>query len=144
MRIVDKIEPSLFDGIVYGYKRIDMALINLFKLIDKSRENEIVELLNKINNQGITKFNIESLTYERKGRTLSLHELSSGEWIFIVAWLANITKTNIALGVCVQHLGPNIMDTFLQLNHNNSYLTIFTGNKIELYHFLKYKLEELK
>ena len=144
MEVVSNLNRRLFDGLVYDTKKGDSSFLNLCKSAGSSNNDKIVELLNSIANQDITKFDTVSLTYERDGKVLSLYELSSGEWVFLISWLANICKTNVAIGSCIQHINPSIFDKFLQLNKDNKYLTIFTGDRIELNSYLKYKLEELK
>lgn len=76
---------------VYFGANVDINKL-LFSFVQKLQLNidtrDLVECLNSINNQEIEEIDLLRFTYRRKGKELSLFNLSSSERVFFISWLA--------------------------------------------------------
>lgn len=83
----------------------DTRFVELINMLDKSCEGEIVNVLNKINNQGVTSFNLVKGTYVMDDKIeLGFSNLSSGEILFLAAFAADRCKVHVFVNHYVQQL----------------------------------------
>lgn len=142
MKVVKELDLFKHDGLIYSVRRIDREFIELCKMLSEEDCIDLVNYLNTIANQGISSFCVKSLTYVRDDKTLSLYDLSSGEWVFMIAWLARKCRVSVVLARCIKHINPMSMQKFVEDNRDNEFLIILTENDEYFYNIVSYYLED--
>lgn len=91
----------------------------------------LINHLNVVNNQGITDINLRYRSYIIKGKVLPVYKLCSGERVFLVASIAALTGTKVALFRALEQLSKPVLDRFLKTFEE--YDNIFIGDPAGYY-----------
>ena len=102
----------------------EFRLVELTRKIDCGREQELVTLLNKINNQGILEFNSSNRTYTNKAGVLPYGALCSAERLFVAAYFATVNKVNICITDFIKCLTKDALELFLNTFKSSDYVDI--------------------
>lgn len=107
----------------------------LLRFASEDDSKEIEHLLNKINNQGLTEFDVVKRSYVHNNTLLGLNDLSTSEKVFIVAYLADKYKFNIYLLNDITSLTETTINLFLHEFIDSDYVNIAVKSKMSLYTF---------
>lgn len=132
MKFVLKSELKPVDCVGIGYlPEIDFTLRNTQKFLDTCAESmtdeilsELEEYLNTLDNQGVSQFDFCTYRYRYKDERLSFRDLSSGERIYMIAFLADRFKIPVYLQCEVSQLTAFNRYKFLKKFETSEYITI--------------------
>lgn len=120
----------------YNFRHINMPSRKILEMMLKlSKEDcvDIVNALNKINNQGIIELDNRSMLYkimDNKGEALlPLSSLSTSEALFLTCLLADKTKTKIFVSDDILQLTAKTLRTFVSQFKDSKYVTVLFDDK---------------
>lgn len=112
MTIIDRANVR---GTIEGY---------LIDKLDSSDTANILELLNSINNQGITSIDINNYTYCVGGKKFRFSNLSTSELLFLLAYAADKAKEKVYFCSIILQLTRTTLKKFINRFHNSTYVNI--------------------
>lgn len=83
------------DRVLYPVRATNPVVSELFINLNKVKEEELVTLLNKINNQGITSIDTAHMVYAWKDKQFNFKDLSTAECVFLAAKAADIAERKV-------------------------------------------------
>lgn len=114
------INNRLFNKISFANRSV-MQMLNKIRDVDSK---EILNILNSINNQGLTDIDIRTYSYKRGDIELAFCDLSSAERLFLIAFAADRSKTEIYVDGEVQSLTMKTLRLFMDLFKYSKYVNI--------------------
>lgn len=84
----------------------------------------IYSKLNLINNQGITKIDLDAGYYYIGKNKYALSELSNSEKVFLIAILANLTDMHVAFYNCISSLTSTTFQMFIKVCKDNDLVSL--------------------
>lgn len=114
------INNRLFNKISFANRSV-MQMLNKIRDVDSK---EILDMLNSINNQGLTDIDIRTYSYKRGDIELAFCDLSSAERLFLIAFAADRSKTEIYVDGEVQSLTMKTLRLFMDLFKDSKYVNI--------------------
>lgn len=115
------------------FKRINFADDKVTRLLDgisNSHKKQIIETLNKINNQNIQDINFDKYQYTHRDNILGFSKLSKAESVFLVASVADIKKTNVWLHTDITQLTRSTLIKFMKQFKNSPYINIIYDSEL--------------
>lgn len=109
------------------FNKISFANDCIMHILDKIRDTdskEILNMLNSINNQGLTDIDIKTYSYMRGDRKLTFSNLSNAERLFLIAFAADHSQTEIYVDGEVQSLTMKTLRLFMNFFGNSKYVNI--------------------
>ena len=109
------------------FNKISFANDCIMHILDKIRDidsKEILNMWNSINNQGLTDIDIKTYSYKRGDRKLTFSNLSNAERLFLIAFAADRSQTEIYVDGEVQSLTMKTLRLFMNLFGNSKYVNI--------------------
>ena len=97
------------------YGNFDRLLIELRELEIKINVKNLCDMLNRINNQGITDVSLEMLSYIRHGKTLPITLMSTAEKMFLISYIAKVGKIDFAICDYPEELSPRASKLFVEI-----------------------------
>ena len=91
--------------------------------------DELCNVLNSINNQGITEVDIAHRTYTVNGVTLSLTCLATSEILFLLTAIADRVRFPIVVYEFTNHLSYRVLRIYLDKYKRSDYITILTESE---------------
>lgn len=118
-------------------------LRNILCNLDRNYDAEVLRAIRLVGNDRITGVNINRLEYEVDGKVLSMSQLSSAEFFFMLAEIARQTGVVFAMIGCIRIMSPRTLKLFVQEYMNvDIYLIAIDGETDSYYRFLKIVEEE--
>lgn len=114
------INDRLFNKISFANRSV-MQMLNKIRDVDSK---EILDMLNSINNQGLTDIDIRTYSYKRGDIELAFCDLSSAERLFLIAFDADRSQTEICVDGEVQSLTMKTLRLFMDLFKDSKYVNI--------------------
>lgn len=113
---------------------VSNILYSLGKDVESSR---LCDVLNSINNQGITEVDIKHRTYTIHGEVLSLSCLSTSEQLFLLTALAAETGTPLVVYRYDRQLSTRVLKKYITMfrNTNNIILLLDNISTMTYYHW---------
>lgn len=113
-----------------------VAVDKLYNLGINAPSDKLCEILNSINNQGITDVNVEFRTYVKDGKVLSFDRLATSEVLFLLTALADMTKTPIEVYRYDSQLSNRVLKKYLSLFGKSDSITLLLDTKTSMtYHY---------
>lgn len=107
---------------------------NLLLGLTEEDEPEVLRLLNSIANQGIEGINFYRYGYTIDGKLLHFSSLSTSELLFLLAYAANKTKTEIYFCNDISQLTSTTLRKFIGYFYNSPYVNIlYTSNDLDAF-----------
>ena len=97
------------------YGNFDRLLVELQELKIKVNAKDLCDILNRINNQGITDVSIEMLSYIRHGKTLPIILMSTAEKMFLISYIAKVGKIDLAICDYPEELSPRASKLYIDI-----------------------------
>ncbi|WP_432627148.1 hypothetical protein [Brotaphodocola sp.] len=97
------------------YGNFDRLLVELRELKIKINVKDLCDILNRINNQGITDVSLEMLFYIRYGKTLPITLMSTAEKMFLISYIAKVGKVDLAIYDYPEELSPRASKLFVEM-----------------------------
>lgn len=110
------------------FRTIDTRGINFVELVNRAKNldvnTDICHALNSIGNQGIESIDVNVGYYYLKGQRLPISELANSEKVFLVACLAEKSKTSIVIADCITSLTHETFLKFLKAYGKSEYVNL--------------------
>lgn len=105
----------------------------LLKLTEED-EPEVLRLLNSITNQKIERVDINRHCYTIDGVTLSFYQFSTSELLFLLAYAADKTKTEVYFYNDIPQLSGTTLKKFIRYFYDSPYVNIaYKANDLDLF-----------
>lgn len=109
----------------YFFRRIEFSTTEVLHLFTPDFDKqELLELLNSVNNQGIEDINVSTYSYYRKGKWLGFADLCTAERVFLVSYFADLTKRHIYINGDISLLTRKTLCKFLRYFKDSEYITV--------------------
>lgn len=123
-------------------KSIDFSTTLVGNLLDgicDVNKAEILNILNSINNQNIQDIDINKYRYMHRNNKLSFHKLSMAERLFLLAFAADFTHTEVYFMNEVESLTRKTLKLFIKLFGHSKYVNIacIDEDNVLYYNFFK-------
>lgn len=142
---IDKYPSTLvFDnGYIKEIYFADDKVIQIINKVGNTDKNELLDLLNSINNQGLQDIDIEKMRYKTQNKWLGFSCLSSAERIFLIAYLADKSAVKIYLHDDMTSLTKTSLRKFIKAFHNSEYVNIVYSSNISDAYYSEMKRQAL-
>ena len=110
---------------------VEARVQELIQSYDSKDDRDIVDLLNKINDQGIIAVDSILFKFQVNGEILNLGEMSTAEKVFLIAYIATKKEKSVWFLDSVMNLEEDIFELFIVNFGQSQYVHILT--RVELY-----------
>lgn len=105
------------DDVIFIFNDTHNGNMKLEHFIDIGKDipkDILLKHLNAVNDQGIVDIKLGYRTYVISGKVLPVYRLSSGERVFLVASIAALTGTKVAIARALEQLSKPVLDRFME------------------------------
>lgn len=120
------------DRVLYPVRATNPVVSELFINLNKVKEEDLITLLNKINNQGITSIDTVHMVYTWKEKQLNFKDLSTAERVFLAAKAADIAGRKVYFTHELMQLTRTTFKKFVNEFKDSSFIVLAFDSEINL------------
>lgn len=135
----------------YYSEYVDMKSREVYKMLEQVTQStcdKAVDILNKINNQGIVSIDKNLLCYDIQDRDgikrLSLASMSTSESLFFIATLANSLNRKVILSKDIYQLTKKTLRTFYNIFRDSENIILVFEDEYDALYYKKNLMEVVK
>lgn len=122
---------------------ISMKSDKIYKIVTEAnlteaQEKELINLLNKINNQGIEWIDTANYKYSIKGKKLLMSSMSTAEALFTLAYIASLGPIERYFYKDIKELTKKSKELFFSYFKENPYINAIAEDSIVEYTYNEY------
>lgn len=118
------------EGYIRRINITDTKIVRLLSGINEQQAEEIKNVLNLINNQGIEELDFNKHEYVIKGKRLGFSDLSKAESVFLIASVADMKSQTLWFHTDITQLTKSTLKKFIKRFYNSEYVNIVYDSDI--------------